>query len=87
MAERDRRRTQFAEVRSFVGAVYGTDLHAKRIDSLAGATLGVTVLRSTRRLGMLKPWIAAGLGRPAARGNTPSTQTSACGPSGDWRSC
>lgn len=41
MAERDRRRTQFAEVRSFVGAVYGTDLHAKRIDSLAGATLGV----------------------------------------------
>jgi hypothetical protein len=41
MAERDRRRTQFAEVRSFVGAVYGTDLHAKRIASLAGATLGV----------------------------------------------
>ena len=24
-----------------MGEVYGTDLHAKRIDSLAGATLGV----------------------------------------------
>jgi len=33
--------------------------------------------RSTTRLGMLKPWIAAGLGRPPARGNTPLTQTSA----------
>src|SRR6266436_1373560 len=32
---------QFADVRSFVGEVCGTDLHAKRIDSLAGATLGV----------------------------------------------
>lgn len=29
------------EVRSFIGALYGPDLHAKRIDSLAGATLGV----------------------------------------------
>jgi hypothetical protein len=41
MAGPDRRRAQFAEVRWFVGGVYGTDLHAKRIDSLAGATLGV----------------------------------------------
>ena len=41
MAAEDRRRGQFAEVRSFVGGVYGADLHAKRIDSLAGATLGV----------------------------------------------
>ena len=41
MADPDRRRVQFAEVRSFVGGVYGDDLHAKRIDSLAGATLGV----------------------------------------------
>jgi len=30
-----------ADARSFVGGVFGADLHAKRIDSLAGATLGV----------------------------------------------
>jgi hypothetical protein len=41
MAEPYRRRAQFADVRAFVGGVYGGDLHAKRIDSLAGATLGV----------------------------------------------
>ena len=41
MADPDRRRARFAEVRSFVGDVYGADLHAKRIDSLSGATLGV----------------------------------------------
>ncbi len=41
MAGAGRRQAQFAEVRGFVGAVFGTDLHAKRIDSLAGAALGV----------------------------------------------
>jgi hypothetical protein len=41
MAQADRRRAQLADVRAFLGAVYGADLHAKRIDSLAGATLGV----------------------------------------------
>ena len=41
MANLDRRRTHFSAVRSFLGEVYGTDLHAKRIDALAGATLGV----------------------------------------------
>jgi Transposase DDE domain len=41
MAQADRRRAQLADIRAFVGAVYGADLHAKRIDSLAGATLGV----------------------------------------------
>jgi hypothetical protein len=41
MADLDRRRAQWVDVRSFVSEVYGTDLHAKRIDSLAGATLGV----------------------------------------------
>jgi hypothetical protein len=41
MANPDQRRAHFAKVRSFVGEVYGGDLHAKRIDSLAGATLGV----------------------------------------------
>ena len=41
MANADRRRAQLADVRSFLGEVYGADLHAKRIESLAGATLGV----------------------------------------------
>jgi hypothetical protein len=29
------------EIRGFIGGLYGPDLHAKRVDSLAGATLGV----------------------------------------------
>jgi hypothetical protein len=29
------------EVRGFIGGLYGHDLHAKRVDALAGATLGV----------------------------------------------
>src|SRR5215210_5675969 len=41
MGQADRRQVGLAEVRSFVGGVYGEDLHAKRIASLAGATLGV----------------------------------------------
>jgi len=41
MAQADRRRAQLVDVRAFLGAVYGADLHAKRIDSLAGAALGV----------------------------------------------
>jgi len=32
---------RFGEVRGFIGGLYGPDLHSKRIDSLAGATLGV----------------------------------------------
>jgi hypothetical protein len=38
---------------------------------------GQTASLRTRRWGMLKPWIVAGLGRPAARGNSPFTQISA----------
>src|SRR3954449_7828462 len=41
MGKADRRQAGLTEVRSFVGGVYGEDLHAKRIDSLSGATLGV----------------------------------------------
>ena len=37
----DRRRAGLADVRAFVEGVYGEDLHAKRIASLAGATPGV----------------------------------------------
>jgi hypothetical protein len=31
---------RFEDVRSFIGELYGSDLHAKRVTSLAGATLG-----------------------------------------------
>ena len=41
MAHPDRRLARLAEVRWFVGDVYGAGLHAKRVDSLSGATLGV----------------------------------------------
>src|SRR3712207_3930983 len=41
MGKADRRQSGLAEVRSFVGGVYGAALPAKRIASLAGATLGV----------------------------------------------
>jgi hypothetical protein len=41
MADSDRGQAQLANVRSFVDEVNGADLPAKRIDSLAGATLGV----------------------------------------------
>jgi len=41
MGKSERGRARLAEVRAFVGGVYGDDLHAKRIGSLAGATLGV----------------------------------------------
>jgi len=39
-------RVRLSEVRSFLGGLYGPDLHAKRIDSLAGATLGVMAAAS-----------------------------------------
>jgi len=32
---------RYGEVRGFIGGLYGPDLHAKRVDALAGATLGV----------------------------------------------
>ena len=35
------RRAELADVRLFIGELYGPDLHAKRVASLAGATLGV----------------------------------------------
>ena len=41
MGEADRGHGRHDEVRSFIGSLYGPDLHAKRIASLAGATLGV----------------------------------------------
>ena len=32
---------RLGQIRSFIGGLYGPDLHAKRVDALAGATLGV----------------------------------------------
>src|SRR5271155_3747432 len=50
--------------------VYGED---RDVELVAGGNR----IASTRRGGMLKPWIVKGLGRPAARGSSPLTQTSA----------
>lgn len=46
MRKADRGRGRFGDVWSFIGALYGRDLHAKRVDSLAGATLGVMTAAS-----------------------------------------
>jgi hypothetical protein len=37
---------RLGDIRSFIGELYGPDLHAKRVDSLAGATLGVMTAAS-----------------------------------------
>ena len=37
---------RLGEVRSFIGELYGPDLHAKRVDALAGAALGVMAAAS-----------------------------------------
>lgn len=41
MVEAKRSSGRLKDVQSFIGGLYGGDLHAKRIDALAGATLGV----------------------------------------------
>jgi hypothetical protein len=46
MREADGLSGRFEDVRSFIGALYGSDLHAKRVESLAGATLGVMTAAS-----------------------------------------
>ena len=46
MGKAGQRGGRLGEVRSFIGQVYGPDLHAKRIDALAGATLGVMAAAS-----------------------------------------
>ena len=37
----ERSAKRFAELRGFIGELYSPELHAKRVDALAGATLGV----------------------------------------------
>src|ERR1700760_3305234 len=39
-------RGRFDQVRAYLGEVYGPDLHAKRVDSLARATFGVMTAAS-----------------------------------------
>jgi hypothetical protein len=46
MAQVGRKGGRFEDVRSFIGELYDQDLHAKRIDSLAGATLGTMTAAS-----------------------------------------
>src|SRR5471030_1345054 len=46
MGKAVRGRGHFADVRAFIGDLYGPDLHAKRIESLAGATLGAMTAAS-----------------------------------------
>lgn len=41
MGKAGQRGGRLGEVRSFIGELYGPDLHAKRVEALAGATLGV----------------------------------------------
>ena len=41
MVEAEHVRGRLGDVRGFIGSLYGPDLHAKRVDALAGATLGV----------------------------------------------
>lgn len=46
MERTDRTCGRFDDVCAFIGEVYGRDLHTKRIESLAGATLGVMTAAS-----------------------------------------
>ncbi len=46
MGKAGQRVGRLGEVRSFIGELYGPDLHAKRIDALAGATFGVMAAAS-----------------------------------------
>jgi Transposase DDE domain len=46
MRKGDRASGCYDDVRSFIGELYGPDLHAKRVASLAGATLGVMTAAS-----------------------------------------
>jgi len=46
MRKGDRASGRYDGVRSFIGELYGSDLHAKRVVSLAGAALGVMTAAS-----------------------------------------
>src|SRR3954451_9483327 len=46
MMKADRQCGRFDDVRSFIGGLYGPDLHAKPVNSLAGATFGVMTAAS-----------------------------------------
>jgi Transposase DDE domain len=46
MMKADRQFGRFDDVRSFIGGLYGPELHAQSVDSLAGATFGVMTAAS-----------------------------------------
>ena len=41
LVSRSQGSSRLEDIRGFIGGLYGPDLHAKRVESLAGATLGV----------------------------------------------
>ncbi len=75
MGKADERGGRLGEVRSFLGELYGPDLHAKRIDALAGATLGVMAAASLA-VAMIGQALAQARSGDQARGQAggPATQ-------------
>ncbi len=69
MANQDRRQGQLTDVRGFLWEVFGSGLHAKRIGSLAGATLGVMQAASlaVAMIGQALAWQKGW--RPSTRSN------------------
>jgi hypothetical protein len=65
---------RLAKPEEFDGAAEIGPLMAKT--AILNLSPRLTGSRSTMRLGILKPWIAAGLGLPAVGGSSPLTQTS-----------
>ena len=67
VGEAGQRGGRLGEVRSFIGELYGPDLHAKRIDALAGAALGVMAAASLA-VAMIVQALAQARGQQAPTG-------------------
>ncbi len=52
-------RGRLEDVQDFIGGLYGPDLHAKRVDALTGATLGV-MARASLAVSMIGQALAQG---------------------------
>jgi hypothetical protein len=63
MARRSGARSELTDVRAFIDGLYSTDLHAKRIASLADATLGVMQAACKRRGATTSVVMSGSLGR------------------------
>lgn len=61
----------------YCGLEHGVGHAREQYTAIWNMSPDLTSWLNTTRLGILKPWIVAGLGRPAARGRAPLTQTSA----------